>query len=54
VDKSCQLRFETTAPDLEAYKLLPVAFSICSSKAELAEDDHQPIILAGGKDAWRF
>lgn len=31
----------------ETYKLLPVALSICSSKAVLAEEDHQPpIILA--------
>lgn len=28
-----------------AYRLLLVAFSICSSKAVLAEDDHQLIIL---------
>lgn len=28
-----------------AYKLLLVALSICSSRAELAEDDHQLIIL---------
>lgn len=33
---------------LVAYRLLPVAFSICSSKALLAEVDHQlPIILKG-------
>lgn len=30
------------------YKLLPVAFSICSSKAVLAEEVHQLIILPGG------
>ena len=29
-----------------SYKLLPVALSICSSRAVLAEDDHQLIILA--------
>lgn len=27
------------------YKLLLVAFSICSSKAVLAPEDHHPIIL---------
>lgn len=27
-----------------SYKLLLVAFSICSSRAVLAEDDHQPIM----------
>lgn len=33
----------------ETHKLLLVAFSICSSKAVLAEDDHQLIILANGR-----
>lgn len=32
----------------DAYKLLLVAFSICSSKAVLAEEVHQLIILPGG------
>lgn len=29
----------------DTYRLLPVALSICSSKALLAEDDHQPPII---------
>jgi hypothetical protein len=29
------------------YRLLLVAFSICSSSAVLAEDDHQLIMLGG-------
>jgi hypothetical protein len=29
-----------------SYKLLLVAFSICSSRAVLAEDDHHPIMAA--------
>lgn len=32
---------------LGSHKLLLVALSICSSKAELAEDDHQPIMISG-------
>ena len=36
-----------------AYRLLLVAFSICSSRAVLAEDDHQLIILRGGDDAMK-
>lgn len=35
------------------YKLLLVAFSICSSRAVLAEDDHQLIILGGSTLASR-
>lgn len=37
------------------YKLLLVAFSICSSRAVLAEEVHQLIILSGGLSAslWR-
>lgn len=30
-----------------SYRLLLVAFSICSSRALLAPEDHQPIILTG-------
>lgn len=33
---------------MATYRLLLVAFSICSSRAVLAEDDHQLIILAFG------
>ena len=35
-------------PWLFSYKLLPVALSICSSKAVLADDDHQPIMVGVG------
>jgi len=35
-----------------AYKLLLVAFSICSSKAVLAVDDHQLIIFAPVSVGW--
>jgi hypothetical protein len=35
------------------YRLLLVAFSICSSRALLAPDDHQPIILKADMKVWR-
>jgi hypothetical protein len=37
---------------VDAYRLLLVALSICSSRAVLAPDDHHPIILRGGTENW--
>lgn len=36
----------------EAYRLLLVAFSICSSRAVLAEEDHQLIIVGTVVRSW--
>jgi hypothetical protein len=53
-DLACQL-IRPPDSDLQVargrapYKLLLVAFSICSSRAVLAEEDHQLIILAAGE-----